>query len=263
MFSALKAGEAELIVKRSRFIAVARTIEKRDDVKDFVAEFKKEHRESRHVCYAFIADEKGLEFGYDDDGEPSGTAGKPIYQALQSFEVKKSAIAVVRYFGGIKLGAGGLTHAYRDAATAVVDKCGIVTLEKYTLLRVAQRIPRVLLHVYSLTLVVAGWGLFYFEDFAAMHAFFAAICGLTGDAADFAARSALTDSFWLWVAALLCCLPLRRAAATLADCLPGGRLLRAPAAVLAARLVLSVALLAASTALLVGATNNAFIYTRF
>lgn len=139
----------------------------------------------------------------------------------------------------------------------------IVTLEKYTLLRVAQRIPRVLLHVYSLTLVVAGWGLFYFEDFAAMRAFFAAICGLTGDAADFAARSALTDSFWLWVAALLCCLPLRRAAATLTDCLPGGRLLRAPAAVLAARLVLSVALLAASTALLVGATNNAFIYTRF
>ncbi|MCH5163218.1 MAG: YigZ family protein [Clostridiales bacterium] len=130
MFRALKSGEAELVVKRSRFIAVARTVQTRDEAKELVAALKKEHREARHVCSAFIADEKGLDFGYDDDGEPSGTAGKPIYQALESFEVKKSAIAIVRYFGGIKLGAGGLTHAYRDAATAVVEKCGVVTLER-------------------------------------------------------------------------------------------------------------------------------------
>ena len=132
MFSAVRSGEAELVVKRSRFIAVARSVSGRDEVKAFAAELKKEHREARHVCYGFIADEDGLDFGYDDDGEPSGTAGKPIYQALETSGARRSAIAVVRYFGGIKLGVGGLTHAYRDAAAAVIEKCGLVRTEKYS-----------------------------------------------------------------------------------------------------------------------------------
>lgn len=132
MFLAVKAGEAELVVKRSRFIAVARQADSRDDVKAFVAELKKEHREARHVCYAFIADEQGLEFGYDDDGEPSGTAGKPIYQALETSGARRSAIAVVRYFGGIKLGVGGLTRAYRDSAAAVIEKLGLIRAEKHS-----------------------------------------------------------------------------------------------------------------------------------
>lgn len=130
MFSTVRPGEYELVVKRSRFIAIARTAESRDQAKAFAAELKKEHREARHVCYGFIADEQGLDFGYDDDGEPSGTAGKPIYQALEASGARRSMIAVVRYFGGIKLGVGGLTRAYREAATAVIEKCGLIKTEK-------------------------------------------------------------------------------------------------------------------------------------
>lgn len=139
----------------------------------------------------------------------------------------------------------------------------IVTLEKYTLLRFAQYVPRILLHLYSLTLVVAGWGIFYFEDFDAMRGFFASAFRPEGGVADFAAWSAVTDNFWLWVVALMFCMPVRGAAVRLTMRLAGEGSRTAPAVFFAARLVLSAALLAASTALLVGATNNAFIYTRF
>lgn len=131
MFLAARAGQVELTVKRSRFIAIAFPACGRDEVKAFVAALKKEHREARHVCYGYIADEKGLDFGYDDDGEPQGTAGKPIYQALEASGARRSAIAVVRYFGGIKLGAGGLTHAYRDSAALVLEQCGLAKTERY------------------------------------------------------------------------------------------------------------------------------------
>lgn len=129
MFLRVNDGESELAVKRSRFIAVARGINSRDQAKSIASELKKLHRDARHVCYAFIADDDGKEFGYDDDGEPQGTAGKPIYTALAASFARRSMIAVVRYFGGIKLGAGGLTHAYRDSAEAVIQKAGLSGFE--------------------------------------------------------------------------------------------------------------------------------------
>ena len=119
-------GEYELEIKRSRFIATSHRIDSRDDVKDIIAAIKLEHKDARHVCYGFIADEKGDDFGYDDNGEPSGTAGKPIYSALAAASARKTLIAVVRYFGGIKLGAGGLTRAYRESAAGLIDKAGLV-----------------------------------------------------------------------------------------------------------------------------------------
>jgi alginate O-acetyltransferase complex protein AlgI len=134
----------------------------------------------------------------------------------------------------------------------------IVMLEKYTLLRVAQRIPRWILHVYSLLLVVIGWGIFYFEDFGQMTHFFRAFFG--GAAfSDFAAVDALRSYGWLWVAAVLFCLPLR-------DWIVRGTArwtASRPAWAFAARSILAFFLLAVSVALLVGATNNAFLYTRF
>ncbi len=132
MFLRVKNGENEIVIKKSRFIAVSRGIDSRDDVKRIVDELKAAHREARHVCYGFIADETGLDFGYDDNGEPNGTAGKPIYSALEASGARKSLIAVVRYFGGIKLGAGGLTRAYRESATGVIEKAGLVRAERYS-----------------------------------------------------------------------------------------------------------------------------------
>ncbi len=129
MLYRLNDGETETLVKRSRFIAISRGASSRDEAKEFALELKKRHRDARHVCYAFIADDAGREFGYDDDGEPQGTAGKPIYTALASSGARRSMIAVVRYFGGIKLGAGGLTHAYRDSAESVIAAAGLSGFE--------------------------------------------------------------------------------------------------------------------------------------
>lgn len=119
-------GEYELVIKKSRFIAYSYNIETRADVKPIIDALKSKHQDARHVCYGFVADEKGDDFGYDDNGEPSGTAGKPIYSALTASGVVKSLIAVVRYFGGIKLGAGGLTRAYRESAAGVIESAGIM-----------------------------------------------------------------------------------------------------------------------------------------
>lgn len=131
MITCVAPGEYELDVKRSRFIAISYRIESRDDVGPIIAELKNKHIGARHVCYAFIADEKGDDFGYDDNGEPSGTAGKPIYSALAASGACKTLIAVVRYFGGVKLGAGGLTRAYRESTVGLIDNVGLIRAEYY------------------------------------------------------------------------------------------------------------------------------------
>ena len=137
----------------------------------------------------------------------------------------------------------------------------IVTLEKYTLLRVADRVPRVLLHLYSLLLVVVGWGIFYFEDFSRMGEFFSVFTGHGAPFHDFTVESAFFSNFWLWVTAVVFSMPVYDTITRLAgkwcptSCI--GFL------ALTVRLLLSIALLALSVSLLVGATNNAFIYTRF
>ena len=139
----------------------------------------------------------------------------------------------------------------------------IVTLEKYTLLRVQKYIPSPLLHLYSLALVVIGWGIFYFDDSSRMVRFFEIAFGQTGILHDFVTITALTDNCWLWVVSLLFCMPLRQGATNLLKLftLEGGAMQES--ILFCARLVLSVVLLVLSVSLLVGATNNAFIYTRF
>lgn len=140
----------------------------------------------------------------------------------------------------------------------------IVMVEKYTILRsrLLQRLTP-LLHVYSLLLVVAGWGIFYFDDFRSLKVFFSAFLGLTGEPVDFVSVAALTDNFWLWVVALLFCMPLRRWSAELLGNVLHKGSVAYRLAVFTSRTVFSLAALIVSVALLVGATNNAFIYTRF
>lgn len=136
MIVCVNEGERELVIKRSRFIAISRHIETRDDVKAMIDALKAEHVGARHVCYGYIADEKGDDFGYDDNGEPTGTAGKPIYSAIAAADARKTCIAVVRYFGGIKLGAGGLTRAYRESAAELIAEVGVSKAEKCTALEI-------------------------------------------------------------------------------------------------------------------------------
>ena len=138
----------------------------------------------------------------------------------------------------------------------------IVTIEKYTLLRVINHIPALLLHIYSLALVVIGWGIFYFDDTDKMLRFFEHFFAAP-DWADFVATNAIYSHLWLLIAALLLCMPVRDAIGSLTQ----KALSRCPricaAVCFSSRIVLSLSILLLSAALLVGATNNAFIYTRF
>ena len=138
----------------------------------------------------------------------------------------------------------------------------IVMIEKYTLLRVKDKIPAVFLHIYSMLLVIAGWGIFYFDNFDQMIVFFQAFFGNAASLYDFVDESALLDNFWLWTVALFFCLPVRTTVSEWTDRLLGNGGFKT-VVVYTARIVLSVCILILSTALLVGATNNAFIYTRF
>lgn len=139
----------------------------------------------------------------------------------------------------------------------------IVMTEKYTILRFADKIPAPLLHVYSLVLVLIGWGVFYFDDFGKMLSFFQIFAGGAWTGLDIVAQSALTDNFWLWMCAIVFSMPLRKSvAAVLCKWMKQDTMLRRTL-FFSARTVITLAMFIVSVALLVGATSNAFIYTRF
>ena len=102
--------------KRSRFIAYAVPVRTVEEVKEQVDKFRKQYYDARHVCWAYMLGPDRSTFRANDDGEPSGTAGKPILGQINSLELTDILVVVIRYFGGIKLGTGGLIVAYRAAA---------------------------------------------------------------------------------------------------------------------------------------------------
>jgi alginate O-acetyltransferase complex protein AlgI len=139
----------------------------------------------------------------------------------------------------------------------------IVMVEKYTILRWKEHIPAVFLHLYSLILVVIGWGIFYFEDFGKMQIFFSSFFGNTTKYFDLLSQTAFTDNFWLWVIALIFCLPVYNAVNKLHQRIFANHEKCGVIVATTTRIIISALLLISCVALLVGATNNAFIYTRF
>ena len=121
--------ESEKIIEKSRFLTYSAHVESEEAARAFVAEIRKAHSLATHVCYAFIADKGGNLQRFSDDGEPQGTAGVPILEVLKAKKLTESAVAVVRYFGGIKLGAGGLVRAYSSSAAENLDGADIRILE--------------------------------------------------------------------------------------------------------------------------------------
>jgi len=113
--------------KGSKFIAIAIPVDSVDEVRLQLEQFRKHYHDARHHCYAYRLGEEPHEVRYNDDGEPSGTAGKPIFGQIQSFELTNVLIVVIRYFGGVKLGTGGLIQAYRTAAKAAIEHGRIIT----------------------------------------------------------------------------------------------------------------------------------------
>ncbi len=115
---------ARLEIKKSEFIAYAYPVNTREQAMFHVEQLKVNYPDARHWCWAYIIGDPNntTSAGFDDDGEPSGTAGRPILNVLQHKSIGNIIIIVVRYFGGIKLGAGGLTRAYAGSAQAAVDQ---------------------------------------------------------------------------------------------------------------------------------------------
>lgn len=112
--------------KRSKFLSFAIPVRNVEEVKAYVAEYQKKFYDARHVCYAYMLGPKRLDFRANDNGEPSGTAGKPILGQINSNELTDILVIVVRYFGGIKLGTSGLIVAYRLAAAEAISAATVI-----------------------------------------------------------------------------------------------------------------------------------------
>lgn len=117
--------------KGSKFIGIAVACYNESDAKEKLAEWKKEHHQARHLCYAYRFGVAKTDYRVNDDGEPNNSAGQPIFGQIESFDLTNILIGVVRYYGGTKLGVGGLINAYRTAAKEALTDAEIVMLEVY------------------------------------------------------------------------------------------------------------------------------------
>ncbi len=119
-------AESVYTEKRSKFIAIALPVRTVEEVKSYLDEYQKKYYDARHVCYAYMLGANRKDFRANDNGEPSGTAGKPILGQINSNELTDILIVVVRYFGGIKLGTSGLIVAYRTAAAQAITEATVI-----------------------------------------------------------------------------------------------------------------------------------------
>ncbi|KEO83305.1 YigZ family protein [Tumebacillus flagellatus] len=123
----LAPGVETLIIKKSRFIGYATPVQSEEEALEFIASLQKKHWDATHNCYAYVFGPHDEVQKASDDGEPSGTAGKPILEVIKKEELHNVAVVVTRYFGGIMLGAGGLIRAYSSGCVAALHAAGIVT----------------------------------------------------------------------------------------------------------------------------------------
>ena len=121
-----QAAETEFTEKRSRFIGHLLPVETEEQAREFITQMKKKYYDARHVCYAYMLGHERKDFRANDNGEPSGTAGKPILGQINSNGLTDILIVVVRYFGGIKLGTSGLIVAYKAAAAEAIANATII-----------------------------------------------------------------------------------------------------------------------------------------
>ena len=125
-------GESEFVEKRSRFISHLWRVETEAEARARIEEMKKKYYDARHNCWCYLLKEGGV-VRYSDDGEPQGTAGQPMLNVFQREEVTNVCCVVTRYFGGVLLGAGGLTRAYTKGAKDVLDVSGVCRVSLWTL----------------------------------------------------------------------------------------------------------------------------------
>ncbi len=131
-------GEAEntIIIERSKFICNVKGVNNEEEAKEFIEIIRKRQSMANHHCYAYIADDKGLVQKFSDDSEPQGTAGLPMLEVLKNKRMFKTVAVVTRYFGGIKLGTGGLTRAYSGSVSEVINKATVLNMQAGILLKI-------------------------------------------------------------------------------------------------------------------------------
>lgn len=125
-------GSIELVIKKSRFICHLHRASSDEDARAYIAEIKKRHWDANHNCSAYVVGDRGDIQRTSDDGEPSGTAGVPMLNVLLKRELTDTVAVVTRYFGGVKLGAGGLIRAYGQSVSGAIDAVGIVVRKELT-----------------------------------------------------------------------------------------------------------------------------------
>ena len=126
--------ENEIVINKSRFIGIIIPLSNDYQVKDILKELNKKYPKATHYCYAYVIGNKEKS---SDDGEPSGTAGRPILEVIKNSDLHDVLLVVIRYFGGIKLGAGGLVRAYVNASKEVIDKADVFSIETHTLYEIS------------------------------------------------------------------------------------------------------------------------------
>ena len=124
----IEQGTSEVVIKKSRFLGTAANVESEEEARAIVAAIRKEHYSARHVCYAYSVGESNPALKFSDDGEPGGTAGKPMLDVITNSGISNIVVVVVRYFGGVLLGTGGLVRAYTQAAQEAVNAAGKKTI---------------------------------------------------------------------------------------------------------------------------------------
>ena len=133
-------AESEFTEKRSRFIGHINRVESEAEARAYIEKIKKRHYDARHNCWCYVIHEGGV-MRYGDDGEPQGTAGQPMLNVLRREGVENAVCVVTRYFGGVLLGAGGLTRAYGKGAKDALDAAGKARMALWTRLRVSVPYP--------------------------------------------------------------------------------------------------------------------------
>jgi uncharacterized YigZ family protein len=128
-----KNGKIEIEISKSKFIASSFPIQTQDQAIDLIEKISSQYKDATHNCYAYVVSNDTLVEKFSDDGEPSGTAGLPILQIIKNKELVNILIIVTRYFGGIKLGKGGLVRAYSKAALETILDAKIVTMKKHSI----------------------------------------------------------------------------------------------------------------------------------
>lgn len=125
LYTIVRDFQHEIVIEKSRFICTLKKAATEEEAQDFIKETKKKYWDATHNCSAYIIGESGTAQRSNDDGEPSGTAGLPMLEVLRKNNLHNVAAVVTRYFGGIKLGAGGLVRAYTNSVAAAIEEAGI------------------------------------------------------------------------------------------------------------------------------------------